>query len=116
MKKNIHKLDATNQTFGRFAAKVSLLLRGKLDKFFKPNLIKDFNIEIFNLSKMKFTGKKLVDKQYMRHSGYPGGLKSISLGNFFKTKPEELFKKTVYNMLPKNKNRRKLISKLKFIK
>ncbi len=67
-----------------------------------------------NVAQLKFTGKKMEQKKYYRHSGYPGGLKEISLGKLFEKNSAQVFKKAVWGMLPKNKLRAKMIKRLKF--
>jgi large subunit ribosomal protein L13 len=109
----IYIIDAKDQILGRIASKVAFLLQGKQKSDFSPNTIENTLIEIKNISKMKFKGNKLTNKKYYRHSGYPGGLKSASLGTLFESKPELIFKNVVSDMLPKNRNRQKLINRLK---
>ena len=112
----IIKIEAKDQVFGRLASKIAFLLQGKTSRNFQPNKVDDYIIEISNISEIKFSGRKLTNKKYFRHSGFPGGLKSVTLGQVFKEKPEDTLKQTVFNMLPNNRNRRELIKKVKFIK
>ena len=83
------------------------------DDFFLIPIGNGSFIPVPNIDKLKFTGKKLEKKEYYRHSGYPGGLKTIPLAKIFKEEPDKLFKKMVYNMLPKNKLRKEMIKRLK---
>ena len=107
-----HNFDATGQVAGRLASEIAILLMGKHKVNFQPNLDQGDFVEVTNINKLKFTGKKLEKKEYYRHSGYPGGLKTTPLSKLFKEEPEKLFRKMVYNMLPKNKLRKEMIKRL----
>jgi len=117
MERKTHTIDATGKVLGRLASEIAILLRGK----HKPNFVpyKDMGdfVNVKNVNKLKFTGKKIEQKKYYRHSRYWGGLKEISLKNFFAEGyprgPAEVLKKAVYRMLPKNKLRAKMIKRLK---
>lgn len=101
---------------GRLATKVASLLRGKNKPDFRPDVdVGDFVI-VSNVAELKFSGNKESNKIYYRHSGYLGHLKKEPLGKMFKRNPEEVFKKAVYGMLPKNKLRDAQIKRLKFQK
>lgn len=113
MLKNIFKIDATDKSLGRIAAEAASILRGKNSVEFLPNKISDNRVIIFNTLKMKITGKKIKNKKYIRHSGYPGGIKMISLEEVLKKDPNKPLKVAIYGMLPKNKLRDKLIKNLK---
>ena len=106
------KIDATNQTIGRLASKVSFLLMGKNKANYLPNKKPNNKVVVENLSKVRFTGKKLEQKKYFRFTGYPGGIKSQNLKNFFNKNPEKLLINVIYNMLPKNKLRKYMIKNL----
>ncbi len=113
MKRETHIIDATNKVLGRLASQIANLLRGKHKRNFHPAKdLGDFVI-VKNVALMKITGKKMVQKKYYRHSGYPGGLKEKSLKNLFLENPAEVLKKAVFGMLPKNKLRKKQIKRLK---
>jgi large subunit ribosomal protein L13 len=113
MKREIHTIDATGKVLGRLATQIAILLRGKHKKNFQPHLdIGDFVI-VKNVDKIKFTGRKLLQKKYHRHSGYPGGIKEIPLEKLFKQNPGKVLKMAVWGMLPKNKLRRKQIKRLR---
>jgi len=114
MTREIHTIDATNKILGRLAVEVALLLRGKEKPDFVPYKDEGDTVIIKNIDKLKVTGKKMDQKKYYRHSGYPGGLREISLGELLKTRPEEVLKKAVLGMLPKNKLRDKMIKRLRF--
>lgn len=116
VKRQTHTIDAENQVLGRLAVKIALLLRGKQ----KPDFanykdIGDFVI-LKNILKIKVTGKKMEQKKYYSHSGYPGGLKTKTMKDIFKKNPGEVLKKAVFGMLPKNKLRSKMILRLKIEK
>ena len=110
-----YTIDATNKILGRLATEIAVLLRGKNKPDFAPN--KDIGDFIFvkNIEKIKVSGKKYDDKMYYRHSGYLGSLKETPYKKIFEKNPEEVLKKAVYGMLPKNKLRDKQIKRLKFI-
>jgi large subunit ribosomal protein L13 len=109
IKKKWHIVDAEGKTVGRLATKVAMTLMGKDKPQFTPHADSgDFVIE-----KVNFTGKKWNQKTYYRHTGYPGGLKSITAENLLKVKPEEIIRKAVWGMLPKNKWQDRLIKRLK---
>ena len=95
MKREIHTVDATNKILGRLAVKIAVLLRGKEKPDFAPYKDEGDTVIIKNIDKLKVTGKKMEQKKYYRHSGYPGGLKEISLGELFKTRPEEVLRKAL---------------------
>ena len=113
VKRQTHIIDAKGKSLGRLASQIALLLRGKHKPNFAPHKdIGDF-VVVKNFSKVKFTGKKLEQKIYYRHSGYLGGLKEIKLKDLLKKNPEKVLKKAVLGMLPKNKLARRMIKRLK---
>jgi large subunit ribosomal protein L13 len=106
-------IDADGRILGRLATKVATLLRGKS----KPQYVDfmdtgDF-VVVINAEKIKVTGKKLEQKKYYSHTGYPGGIKEQTLGELMNKKPEEVIRKAVWGMLPKNKLNRAIHKKLK---
>ena len=111
-----HNIDATDKVLGRLATEVSILLRGKNKVDFEPHVENGDFVNISNVDKLVVTGKKMEQKIYYSHSEYPGGLKEKKLGKLFSENPEEVFKKAVWNMLPKNKLRARYITRLKFVK
>ena len=111
----IHKIDAKNQILGRLASKIAFILQGKHKPYYQPNKPGDDIVEVYNVDKIKITGKKLKQKQYFKHSGYPGGVKFIKLKELFQKNPGEVLKKAVYGMLPKNRLRKLRIKRLKII-
>ncbi|MFA5021938.1 MAG: 50S ribosomal protein L13 [Patescibacteria group bacterium] len=111
-----HKIDATDQILGRLAVKIALLLRGKNKPSFTFHQDLGDNVIVANVSKLKFTAKKLEQKNYYHYSGYPGGLKTTQLKRVMEQKPEKVLQMAVWNMLPKNKLRAKMIKRLKISK
>ena len=106
-------IDADGRILGRLATKVANLLRGKN----KPQYVDfmdtgDF-VVVVNAEKIKVTGKKLEQKKYYSHTGYPGGIKEKTLSELMDKKPEEAIRKAVWGMLPKNKLNRAIHKKLK---
>lgn len=111
--KKWYLIDGEGKTVGRLATKIAMLLRGKEKPQFTPHAdIGDFVI-VLNADKLKFTGKKWDQKTYYRHTGHPGGIKSITAGELLEKHPEDILKKAVWGMLPKNKWQKKLITRLK---
>ena len=106
------KIDATDKVLGRLASEIAIFLQGKNSPNFKLENDSNEKIEIINVGKIRFTGKKMENKVYYRHSGYPGGLKKIILKDLFAKDPKEVIKKAVLGMLPKNKLRQKRIKRL----
>lgn len=107
-----HELNAENQIFGRLASKVVLILRGKTRPNFDPAKMPQEKVLVSNIAKLRFSGKKLSQKLYHHYSGYPGGLKTRSLEKEWPKNPVKIFKKTVYDMLPKNRLRDRVIKNL----
>ena len=113
VEKRWHLIDAADKSVGRVATRVANLLRGKGKPQFTPHAdVGDF-VVVVNASKVKLTGQKLDQKVYYRHSGYPGGLKSVTARRLLETMPEEVLRRAVWGMLPKNKWQKKLIKRLK---
>lgn len=113
MKGKTYKIDASGEILGRLASEVAILLRGKNQPDFLPYKLSNNKVIVFNTSKIRVSGKKYKDKEYIRHSGYLGGIKFIRFKDLFEKKPNEVFKRAVYRMLPKNKLRDKMIKNLK---
>lgn len=105
-------LDAAGQSFGRLASIVALNLQGKYRITYTRNNIPVTKVIVSNFAKVKFSGKKLSQKKYYRHSSYPGGLTVTTLQTSMQKNPSGLFRKTVENMLPKNRLRKKMLSHL----
>lgn len=106
-------LDAKDQTVGRLATKVAVLLRGKYKPEFTPHAdIGDF-VVVVNADKVRFSGKKWSQKTYYRYTSYPGGLRSVTANELRESAPEEILRKAVWGMLPKTKWQKTLLSRLK---
>jgi large subunit ribosomal protein L13 len=106
-------VDATDQTLGRLATRVAMLLEGKHKPIYAPNLDTGDHVVVVNASRIKVTGNKLVDKTYYRHSNYPGGLKAETLASVLARKPELAIERAVKGMLPQNRIGRAMFRKLK---
>src|SRR6266702_782251 len=106
-------VDAENQVLCRVATQIANVLRGKNKPTFTPSVDTGDFVVVVNADKIALTGNKLNDKIYYHHSEYPGGIKSISAGKLLEKKAEDLIKKVVKGMLPKNKLPRQMIKKLK---
>lgn len=106
-------IDATDQVLGRLATKIANRLRGKHKPDYTPHVDNGDFIVVINADKVKVTGRKLKQKKYYHHSGYPGGIKEISLEKLLQTKPERVIYKAVKGMLPKNRLARAQLKKLK---
>jgi len=106
-------VDADSKVLGRIATQIANILRGKNKPTFTPSVDTGDFVIVVNAEKIALTGNKLADKKYYRHSGFPGGIKEITAGKLIEKKPEDLIKKAVKGMLPKNKLSRHMLSKLK---
>lgn len=111
--RNWHVIDADDVVLGRLAVTAATLLRGKHKAQFAPHVDTGDFVIVVNASKVALTGNKRTDKLAYRHSGRPGGLKSISYGELLDSDPRKAVEKAVWGMLPKNKLSRQLIKKLK---
>jgi len=106
-------VDASDQTLGRLATQLADVLRGKRKPQFTPHCdVGDFVI-VVNAEKIAVTGKKLQEKRYYRHSGYPGGLRTRTLTEMLDRRPEEVIRKAVKGMLPRSRLGRAQLRKLK---
>jgi large subunit ribosomal protein L13 len=106
-------VDADGAVLGRLATQVAARLRGKHNPMFTPHVDTGDSVVVINAAKIKLSGDKMDKKVYYRHSGYMGGLKSITARKLMEKKPEELVMHAVKGMLPKNRLGRKLFKKLK---
>ena len=113
IKRGWYLVDAEGEILGRLASKIASVLRGKDKPIFTPHLDTGEFVVVINAGKVKLTGRKLQEKKYYHHSGYPGGIKFITAKELIQKKPEELIRKAVRGMLPKNRLGRKLLKKLK---
>ncbi len=106
-------IDAKDQTLGRLATQIAVLLRGKHKPTFAPHVDMGDYVIVLNAAKIRVTGKKMDTKMYYRHSGYPGGLKVRSLREQLDRFPDRVIHSAVRGMLPKNSLGRQMIKKLK---
>lgn len=108
-----HLIDAKGKTVGRLACTVANLLRGKNNPSFSPHLDCGDFVVVINARHVSFSGKKLQDKTYYRHTEYPGGIRATSAGHLLTTRPEDILKKAIEGMLPKTPLGRQLSGKVK---
>jgi len=106
-------VDAAGQTLGRIATEIARILRGKHKPIFTPHVDTGDYVIVVNAEKIKLTGKKLSDKMYYHHTGYPGGIKSTNALNLLEKDPTALVTKAVKGMMPKNQLNRDALRKLK---
>jgi len=112
MSREQHTIDAKGKSLGRIASDAASFLRGKNRADFAPNVLPDISVVITNADQMRFTGKKFSDKQYMRYSGYPGGLKTQTLAKRYVQNPAWVVRHAIEGMLPKNRLRKKILKRL----
>lgn len=105
-------IDADGKTVGRLAAEIAVLLRGKHKETFTPHVDCGDNVIVINAEKVKFTGKKLTDKVYYRHTGHPGGIRETTAEKMLETHPERVLEKAIKGMLPKTKLGREMYRNL----
>ena len=108
-------VDAEGQTLGRLASKVAILLRGKHKTNFTPHVDCGDNVIVINSEKINLSGNKWSEKSYIRHTGYPGGQRSLTATELFSKDPARLVEKSVKGMLPKNKLGAALFRNLKVV-
>jgi large subunit ribosomal protein L13 len=108
-----HVIDASDVVLGRLASQTAMLLRGKHKPIFAPHVDTGDFVVIVNAAKVALSGNKLRDKMAYRHSGYPGGLHSVSYAELMARSPERAVQKAVKGMLPKNALGRQMLRKLK---
>lgn len=113
VEKRWYVIDAKDQVLGRLATKVATVLRGKHKAVFTPNMDNGDFVIVINADKVKLTGKRELQKTYIRHSGYPGGQKVTSFQEVMQKNPEFAIIHAVKGMLPKNRLGRKIINHLK---
>lgn len=113
IKRKWYLINAQDKILGRLAVKAAVLIRGKHKSLFTPHLDCGDGVIIINAAKIKVTGRKLKQKVYRRYSGYPGGLREVTLENMLKNKPTTVIKLAVTRMLPQGPLGSQLIKKLK---
>lgn len=105
-------VDADGLTLGRLSTRIATLLRGKHKATFQPSLDTGDPVVVVNAGQIKVTGKKLTDKVYVRHSNYPGGFRSETLGALLERRPTEVVRRSVRGMLPRNRLGEQMMRKL----
>jgi large subunit ribosomal protein L13 len=113
IKRQWHVIDAEGQVLGRLATRAAKLLTGKDKVVYTPFLDTGDHVIVINAAKIRMTGKKLSDKMYRHHTGYPGGLREISAGALMARSPEKVVQEAIFGMLPKTKLGRAMRKKLK---
>jgi large subunit ribosomal protein L13 len=116
IKRSWYLVDAEGRVLGRLASQIARRLRGKHKAIYTPHVDTGDFVIVVNAGKVSLTGKKLTNKIYYHHTGYPGGIKSVTAGKMLKEKPERLLYIAVKGMLPKNSLGRKMLTKLKIYK
>lgn len=114
IKRKTYTIDAKDKILGRLSVKIAALLSGKQKSDFVPYKDMGDFVVVKNIAQIKFTGRKMKQKIYYHHSGYPGGFKKNPLEELFKKNPGQVLRKTVLGMLPKNKLRPRRIKRLMF--
>lgn len=112
IRRDWYLVDAQGKTLGRLASEIARRLRGKHKPGFTPNLDTGDYIVVINAKDVRVTGRKASNKVYYRHSGYPGGIKSVTLGRLLQTRPEQVIEKAVKGMLPRGPLGRAMFRKL----
>jgi large subunit ribosomal protein L13 len=113
IKRNWYLLDANQKPLGRVATKAAIILRGKHKREYTPNYDMGDFVVIINAKKVFLSGKKIEQKEYIHHSNYPGGLKTVSLKDLIKKRPTEPLKRAIRGMLPENHFKPEQINRLK---
>ena len=106
-------VDANDQNLGRLASQIARILLGKHKPSFTPGVLVGDYVIVINADKIRVTGKKMDDKVYYHHSGYPGGIKAITLSQQLSKYPDRVIRSAVWGMLPHNKLGRSIIKRLK---
>ncbi len=106
-------IDAEDKVLGRLATEIATILRGKNKPIYTPHVDTGDFVIVINAGKVRLTGKKLQQKNYTYHTGYPGGLRQVSYSELMEKNPEKIIELAVKGMLPKNSLGRKMYTKLK---
>lgn len=112
IERKLHKIDATEQSIGRMASEIAILLRGKNKPEYEPYLDLGDMVEVSNIEKAKFTGRKFEHKNYFSFTGYVGGLKTRKMSEIFSKKPSEVLHRAVKQMLPPTRLRNDMMKRL----
>jgi large subunit ribosomal protein L13 len=110
--KKVHHLDASGQSVGRLASQIAILLRGKNKPEYVPHIDDGDVVDVKNVAEMTYTGKKIEQKKYYRHSQHPGGLKITTLKTLVKDNPAEVLQRAVREMLPPTRLRPGMLRRL----
>ena len=113
VQKRWYVVDAEGKVLGRLASRIATILRGKHKPYFSPHMDTGDYVIVINAGKVRVTGRKLDQKIYRHHTGYPGGLREVPLRELLRKRPERVIEKAVWGMLPHNRLGRKLLRKLK---
>jgi large subunit ribosomal protein L13 len=113
VERNWYVVDAEGKVLGRLASEIAKRLRGKDKPVYTPYVDTGDFVIVVNAGKVQLTGKKLTDKMYYRHSGYPGGIRQMAAGKMLEEKPAEVLRLAVRGMLPRNSLGRAMLKKLK---
>lgn len=116
IKREVHKFDAKGEILGRLAVRTALLLMGKHKPQFTYNCDWGDQVIVYNIDKVKISGRAKFEKPIYRYTGYPGGIKEKKLGKLLEKNPAEVFRSAVKGMLPENKLRKFWIKRLKVFK
>ena len=108
-----HVIDATGQTLGRLATRISRRLQGKDKAIYTPHILTGDYVVVVNAAKVRLTGRKLMQKTYYHHTGYVGNLKSYLLRDMMESRPDRVVQLAVRGMLPKTKRGRDMLRRLK---
>lgn len=112
IQRNTIKIDATGKAVGRIATDIAMILRGKNKPDFSPHIDSGDFVVVEHAGSVIFTGRKLAQKDYYHHTGHPGGLRRTAMKKIFDEKPEEVIRRAVYGMLPKNRLRDGMMKRL----
>jgi large subunit ribosomal protein L13 len=112
VKRDWYVVDATNQTLGRMITRVATVLRGKHKAYYTPHFDTGDYVIVINSAKVKLTGNKMEDKEYLTYSGYPGGQKAETAATLIQRRPNVMIERAVKGMLPKNRLGRAMQKKL----
>jgi len=112
IERKVHRMDVDNKSAGRCASEIAIILRGKNKPEFEPHMDCGDVIEVFGIANISFSGKKMDQKVYHHHSGHPGGLKTVKMGDMFKMNPGSVLRKMVKDMLPDISFREDMLKRL----
>lgn len=112
IERKTHTINAEGKAVGRLATEIALILRGKNKPEYVPNEDLGDVVRVSNIDKLKYTGKKLEQKEYYRYSGYPGGLKTTKIKELVDNNPGEILRRAVRKMLPETRLRKGMMKRL----